>query len=64
MGKIVVSGGKPLCGSIAVHGAKNAVLPILAATVVVGGVHIIENCPELSDVATTVEILEERCFLS
>ncbi len=59
MGKIVVSGGKPLCGSIAVHGAKNAVLPILAATVVVGGVHIIENCPELSDVATTVEILEE-----
>lgn len=59
MGKIVVRGGKPLLGEVAVHGAKNAVLPILAATVVVGGVHIIENCPRLSDVSTTVEILKE-----
>ena len=59
MGKIVVRGGKPLMGEVTIHGAKNAVLPILAATVVVGGVHIIENCPELSDVSTTVEILKE-----
>ena len=59
MGKIVISGGKPLSGTVQVHGAKNAVLPILAATVVTGGVHIVENCPELSDVLTTVEILEE-----
>ncbi len=59
MGKIIISGGKPLSGTVRVHGAKNAVLPILAATVVAGGVHIIENCPELSDVLTTVEILEE-----
>ncbi len=59
MGKIVVRGGEPLTGEVMVHGAKNAVLPILAATVVVGGVHIIENCPKLSDVSTTVEILKE-----
>lgn len=59
MGKIKVIGGTPLRGTVSIHGAKNAVLPILAATVVVGGVHIIENCPQLSDVSTTVEILEE-----
>ncbi len=59
MGKIVVRGARPLFGEVIVHGAKNAVLPILAATVVVGGVHIIDNCPELSDVSTTVEILKE-----
>lgn len=59
MGKIVISGGKPLEGSVRVHGAKNAVLPILAATIVTEGVHIIENCPQLSDVSTTIEILEE-----
>lgn len=59
MGKIVVRGARQLSGDVTVHGAKNAVLPILAATVVVGGVHIIDNCPELSDVSTTVEILKE-----
>lgn len=59
MGKIVVRGGKPLVGEVTVHGAKNAVLPILAATVVAGGVYVIENCPRLSDVSTTVEILQE-----
>ena len=33
-----ISGGRPLRGSIAIHGAKNGVLPILAATLAVGGV--------------------------
>ena len=56
--KITVNGGIPLSGTVSVHGAKNAVLPILAATVVAGGVHTIHNCPGLSDVETTVEILE------
>lgn len=58
MGKIVVNGGKPITGTVRVHGAKNAVLPILAATVMAEGVHIIHNCPELSDVVITVEILK------
>lgn len=58
MGKIVVNGGCQLAGSVGIHGAKNAVLPILAATVMVEGVHIIHNCPEFSDVAITVEILK------
>lgn len=59
MSKIVVNGGKPLSGVVKIHGAKNAVLPILAATVMTGGVHTIQNCPALSDVSTTVEILQE-----
>lgn len=59
MSKIVVNGGNKLCGTVRVHGAKNAVLPILAATVMAGGEHTIYNCPELSDVSVTCEILKE-----
>ena len=59
MSKIVVNGSGPLSGTVRVHGAKNAVLPILAATVMAEGVHTIRNCPNLSDVETTVEILRE-----
>ena len=59
MGKIVVNGGKKLSGEVRVHGAKNAVLPILAATVMAEGVHTIHNCPCLSDVSVTCEILQE-----
>ena len=59
MSKIVIKGGKKLSGTVRVHGAKNAVLPILAATVMVEGVHTIKNCPCLSDVSVTCEILQE-----
>lgn len=59
MSKIVVNGGKALSGTVEIHGAKNAVLPILAATVMAGGVYAIHNCPRLSDVETTSEILRE-----
>ncbi len=58
MSAIVVEGGRRLEGTVRVHGAKNAVLPILAATVLCGGVSDVENCPALSDVSATVEILE------
>ncbi len=58
MSKIIVRGKIPLRGSVRIHGAKNAVLPILAATVMAGGVHIIHNCPDFSDVSTTIEILK------
>ena len=39
------------------HGAKNSVLPIMAATVICNGVNVIHNCPDLSDVRVTVNIL-------
>jgi UDP-N-acetylglucosamine 1-carboxyvinyltransferase len=56
--KFVIAGGKKLEGSMKADGAKNAVLPILAAAILNGGKNIIHNCPELKDVCTTIEILE------
>ncbi len=58
MSVIVVEGGHSLEGTVRVQGAKNAVLPILAATVLCHGESLVENCPDLSDVAATVRILE------
>ncbi len=52
-----INGGRELYGSARIHGAKNSVLPILAATVLVNGVCEIRNCPHLSDVDVTLDIL-------
>lgn len=53
-----VNGGKSLGGEISVHGAKNSVLPILAACVLIKGKTVLHNCPCLSDVENTVKILK------
>lgn len=58
MSKLHINGGKRLCGEISVHGAKNSVLPILAATLLCRGNCVIHNCPHLSDVDASVRILE------
>ncbi len=58
MSKIVINGGKRLTGEVTVQGAKNSVLPILAATVLCDGVCVIRNCPDLSDVHTSIKILQ------
>ncbi len=52
-----ITGGRPLSGSLAVHGAKNSVLPILAACLLVPGQCVLHNCPNLSDVSATLDIL-------
>ena len=52
-----ISGGRRLSGSLAVQGAKNAVLPIMAASVLAPGQIELLNVPELRDVDTTVRIL-------
>lgn len=52
-----IQGGRPLCGTLAVHGAKNSVLPILAACLLVPGQCVLHNCPDLSDVSATLDIL-------
>ncbi|SHI94754.1 UDP-N-acetylglucosamine 1-carboxyvinyltransferase [Thermoclostridium caenicola] len=57
MSNLVITGGSRLCGIIEVPGAKNAVLPVLAATLLNKGTSILENCPELDDVTTMLEIL-------
>jgi len=57
MSAFIVEGGNRLTGQVAVHGAKNSVLPILAATILVPGECVIHNCPALSDVTASLEIL-------
>lgn len=54
---IRIRGGKPLAGTVRVSGAKNAALPILAATLLTDEACIIENVPDLSDVRFMAEIL-------
>jgi len=57
MNKLMINGGVSLKGEIRISGAKNAVLPILAATLLADGPATIENVPHLHDVTTTVELL-------
>ncbi len=57
MDKLIISGGIPLQGEISISGAKNAALPILAATLLTGETSIINNVPHLHDVTTTMELL-------
>ena len=57
MEKIVIKGGKALNGTVTASGAKNAVLPIIAASIVGSGTSIIKNVPHLEDVTTMNELL-------
>ena len=57
MSKLIINGGNRLFGEVKIHGAKNSVLPILAATVLCKGSSIIHNCPVLSDVNASINIL-------
>lgn len=59
MSKLVITGGRSLEGKIRVPGAKNTVLPILAATIISGKKSIIKDCPKIKDVYLTLEILED-----
>jgi UDP-N-acetylglucosamine 1-carboxyvinyltransferase len=57
MNKLIISGGIPLSGEVRVSGSKNAVLPILAGTLLADGPVIVRNVPHLHDVTTTMELL-------
>ena len=57
MERYMVSGGRSLQGSLPVHGAKNAALPILAASLLCRGCRL-HNCPKLSDVEAACNILD------
>ncbi|MGY3265347.1 UDP-N-acetylglucosamine 1-carboxyvinyltransferase [Lysobacter sp. HA35] len=59
MQKIVVEGGAPLNGEVRISGAKNAVLPILCATLLADGPVTLRNVPHLHDVHTTARLLAE-----
>ena len=58
MDKLVIHGGRPLNGSVKVSGAKNAVLPIMTATIITPGSYKIKRVPDLRDTRTMISLLE------
>ena len=59
MEKLLITGGKALKGEVRISGAKNSVLPILAASLLSDGDVILGNVPHLQDVTTTISLLTE-----
>ena len=57
MDKLVIQGGRPLNGSVKVSGAKNAVLPIMTATIITPGSYKIKRVPDLRDTRTMISLL-------
>lgn len=57
MERLLIRGGKPLSGDIRISGAKNAALPIMAATLLADEASVIGNIPDLHDITTTMELL-------
>lgn len=58
MDKFIINGGRKLSGSVPVSGAKNAVLPIMAATIITPGEFVLHNVPDLRDTRTMIRLLE------
>ncbi len=59
MDALVIQGGRPLSGRVAISGAKNAALPVMAATLLASGVHKLRNVPQLADTHTFARVLEK-----
>jgi UDP-N-acetylglucosamine 1-carboxyvinyltransferase len=57
MDKIVIEGGVPLSGEVEISGAKNAALPIIAATLLAAGEHRLYHVPPLADIRTVKRLL-------
>ena len=58
MDKLIITGGTPLSGEVRISGAKNAALPILAATLLASEPVTIRNVPHLKDVTTMLSLLQ------
>lgn len=59
MDKIIIEGGTPLVGQVTISGAKNAVLPVLAATLLTQGENEILEVPRVRDVKTMVDLVQD-----
>lgn len=59
MERYIIEGGRSLEGKVNISGSKNAALPIIAATILNGGVSVLENCPDIHDVKMMFRILKE-----
>ncbi|WP_202076991.1 UDP-N-acetylglucosamine 1-carboxyvinyltransferase [Caldalkalibacillus salinus] len=57
MASFIIKGGLPLSGELRIHGAKNAALPILAASILASGEQEISDVPKLLDIRVMIEIL-------
>ncbi len=57
MEKFIIDGGRRLEGEVEISGSKNACLPIMAATLLASGKHLIHKVPKLGDVYTMIKIL-------
>ena len=58
MEKLFIQGGRRLSGTVKVSGAKNAVLPVIAASLLASTPSVIEEIPDLDDVRTITEVLQ------
>lgn len=58
MDQLIIEGGSPLYGTVAISGAKNAALPLIAATLLAPGSHTLHNVPDLRDTRTMLNLLE------
>lgn len=64
MSKMLITGNSKLSGEVKVQGSKNSTLPILAATLLCEDEAVLYNCPDLSDVDATIQILRYLgCFV-
>ncbi len=59
MDQIVIKGGRPLNGEVSISGAKNAALPMIAATILTGGAFVFQNVPNLKDIDTICRLLAD-----
>ncbi|MNK41253.1 UDP-N-acetylglucosamine 1-carboxyvinyltransferase 2 [compost metagenome] len=59
MEKLMISGGRPLKGTVQISGAKNSAIALLPAAILAESEVVLDNLPELSDVAVYTEILED-----
>ena len=67
MGTIIINGGRPLRGKVAVSGSKNAALPLIFGTIITRGQSVLHSVPDIGDVDVALKIIEglgakvERC---
>ena len=58
MDKLIIHGQKPLSGSVKISGAKNAVLPLMTAALIVNGETTLKRDPNLKDTRTMIRLLD------
>ena len=57
MKKIVINGGRPLKGEVTISGAKNSVVALIPATILADDIVTLDGVPDISDVASLIEIM-------